>query len=232
MTDKMDLVGKRFGRYIVLHETDPYVNPKGHKIRRWLCRCDCGKVKKVVQGKLTTGMTLSCGCLGRERRASSIKKHGMAHTRLYHIYRSMVSRCYRKNDISYQSYGKRGIIVCDEWLGENGFNQFRSWALTSGYNDALSIDRIDSDCNYCPKNCRWIPLKDQQNNKRSNHLIEIDGVTKTLTQWANDYGIGYTTIQARLKRGWNDKDAVTIPVDKKYSYKRNCPTFEDYKRSK
>ena len=111
---------------------------------------------------------------------------------------------------SYKDYGGRGIKICDEWLGEHGFEHFRDWALANGYRDDLTIDRIDVNGDYSPENCRWATMKQQCNNKRNNHLITIDGVTRTATEWGNDIGLTAYEVHARLQY-MGEIEAVTIP---------------------
>lgn len=135
--------------------------------------------------------------------------HGGTGTRLFKIWSSMRERCYRKSHMHYRDYGGRGIGICDAW---NDFAVFREWALTNGYADDLSIDRIDFNGNYSPDNCRWVTMKEQQNNKRSNRLVEYRGKTYTLTQLAEKSGLNKTTLKERLNMGWCVEDAVNRPV--------------------
>lgn len=108
----------------------------------------------------------------------------------------MKSRCFNKNNPKYSSYGGRGITICNEWL--NDFNYFSKWAYENGYQENLTIDRIDNDGNYEPKNCRWATLKQQSNNKRNNTLITFNNETHTISQWAEIIGVKSRTIQRRL----------------------------------
>lgn len=135
-------------------------------------------------------------------------KHGMRHTRLYNIWRSMNQRCYNTNTINYERYGGRGIRVCDEW--RHDFVAFRDWAVANGYTDNLTIDRKDANGNYNPSNCQWATYKEQANNKRSNRLLELHGVSHTLGEWASITGIKLATIWARLNKGWSVEEALTV----------------------
>lgn len=107
----------------------------------------------------------------------------------------MKSRCFNPNRKNYPRYGGRGITVCDEWLK---FEPFYEWAMSNGYTDELSIDRIDNDGNYCPENCRWVGAKTQANNKTNSDIIELNGDRHTIAEWAEITGIGYATIYARI----------------------------------
>lgn len=130
-------------------------------------------------------------------------KHGLWNTRIYRIWQRMKTRCYNKNFQHFKDYGGRGIKVCDEWL--NDFMAFYKWAVDNGYNDNLTIDRIDVNGNYEPNNCRWLTNDEQQNNKRNNILLTYNGKTQTITQWANELGIKRSQIQYRYYRGYTDK---------------------------
>lgn len=133
--------------------------------------------------------------------------------RLYGIWTGIKGRTQNHNNKCYKNYGGRGITVCDEW--ENSYEAFRDWALANGYQDDLTIDRIDNDGNYCPENCRWVDRITQNNNRRSNHFITHNGETKTITQWARETGLNSQIISGRLKLGWSIEDALSIQKNKK-----------------
>lgn len=119
----------------------------------------------------------------------------------------MNERCYSPKAINYKNYGARGIKICDEW--KNDFTAFYNWAIANGYDDKLSIDRIDNDGNYEPNNCRWVTRKKQCNNRRSNRLIECNGKIQTLQEWADETNINSNTITLRLKRNWTIERALS-----------------------
>lgn len=137
------------------------------------------------------------------------RSHGDTGTKLYMAWLNMKARCNRKSAREYSNYGGRGIKVCDEWL--HSYETFKEWAMSNGYNDKLTLDRINVDGNYCPKNCRWITNKEQQNNKRNNVVYTYNGETKTLAEWSECLGICYKTLQKRIKN-WGVDRAFTTPI--------------------
>lgn len=134
-------------------------------------------------------------------------KHGMSRSRLYHIWNSMKQRCSNPHTISYKYYGAKGVAVCQEW--ENGFESFAEWAMANGYADDLTIDRIDSNGDYCPSNCRWATPKTQQNNTSYNRLYSYAGETHNIMEWAEIIGISSNMLYKRLSRGWDIGRALT-----------------------
>jgi hypothetical protein len=140
-------------------------------------------------------------------------KHGGKHTRLYEIWCGMKQRCYNKNSSHYPRWGGRGITVCSEWLVD--FNNFKHWAERNGYASDLTIDRIDNNGNYCPENCRWASVQEQNNNQRTNRLVTFQGKTQNLKQWSKELGINYGTLLSRLdKSHWSIEKAFTAKVSR------------------
>lgn len=167
MGKMIDLTGQRFGRLQVIQRAENI-----HNEAAWLCKCDCGQEATIRGYSLRSGATKSCGCLENENRDKGLAHliHGGRQTRLYSIWCGMHKRCYNPNCRSYANYGGRGISICNEWLRD--FTSFRDWALSHGYSDTLSIDRIDVDGNYEPSNCRWASAKEQANNRRPRRIKE------------------------------------------------------------
>lgn len=192
-----DLKGKKYGRLLAISFNK--LNHSGNSM--WLCKCDCKNEKIVCGSKLLNGHTKSCGCLRSSR-------NGLSNTRIYHIWRLMISRCEDYKSDSYYWYGFKGIAVCDEW---HDFDRFYQWALLSGYKDNLSIDRIDSNGNYEPSNCRWISQKEQCNNVSSNHILTHQNKQYTISQFAELLGFNYWTIINRLRLGWDVKRIAETP---------------------
>lgn len=196
-----DLTGQKFGMLTAIKRVEDKVSSTGKHYVMWLCKCDCGNDKVVARSALTKGETRSCGCIKGEN-------HGMSNSKIYDVWIDMKKRCYDPQRDDYKNYGGRGVEICNEW--KNSFTTFYNWALTSGYDDALTIERIDVNGNYEPSNCTWATRKEQANNKRNNHFLTFDGKTQTVAQWSNELGINENTIFNRINRGLTDEEVLTI----------------------
>lgn len=171
MRARLDLTGQRFERLVAIKPVE--TNAEGNVM--WLCKCDCGNETVVNSQKLKSGHTRSCGCLGNEittlRNKAGRKDPNVLRreNRIYRIYYGMITRCYNPKDTkAYKHYGALGVSVCQEWL--DSYEAFEAWALSHGYRDNLSIDRINPFGNYEPDNCRWATAKEQANNRRANYI--------------------------------------------------------------
>ena len=204
-----DLTNQLFGRLTVIRRAGTDMNKKP----LWLCRCSCGKQTLVPSQSLKSGATKSCGCLQEEHKKAGNIKHGLRYTRVYKIWLAILQRTGNEKNTDYELYGGRGITVCDEW--KNDFMAFYNWAMENGYQENLTIDRIEVNGNYEPSNCRWSTQKEQCNNTRRNRRITLNGKTMTLKQWEEETGINSTLITARIDRlGWSEERALTEPVKK------------------
>lgn len=218
LTDQTYLIGKTFGKLTVVTYHRERIN--GRLKIFCDCICDCGNTKTVAKTALVGGDQVSCGCERTSRIREVATTHGLSNTRLYSIHKDMNRRCYNRNNKSYEDYGGRGIKVCRQWRGKPGFLNFYNWALSHGYDESLTLDRIDNGMDYEPDNCRWSNVEEQANNKRNNVNITINGETKTKTQWARDYGINYHTVCSRINKGMDPVAAVITPVVSASSVKR------------
>lgn len=211
-------LGQKFNRLTVIaYETIKYK----HSTRvNWIVRCECGTLKSVSPYRVLNGNTKSCGCFKSENTIAynreAKKKHGGRYDRLYHIWHGMKQRCFCETSREYPNWGGRGIIVCAEW--KDDYASFRDWALGNGYEDDLTIDRIDVDGNYCPENCRWVDWKTQAENRRDTMHFIVNGEDKTLSQLSDEYGIKYTTLYQRVcKYNWPIEKSLSVPVRNNYA---------------
>lgn len=146
--------------------------------------------------------------------------HGYANKeRLYRIWKNMRRRCNNTKSDYYENYGGRGIRVCSQW---DDYLTFRKWAISNGYKNDLTIDRINNDGDYTPSNCKWSTRKQQNNNTRSNVVITYKGVTKTASEWAEHLGLSKAAIYHRIERNWNEKDIIEVPKNtRRKNYRRD-----------
>lgn len=191
-----DLTGQKFGRLTVIG-----INQFGTRKTYWTCQCECGNVKNVRSDSLQNGAIRSCGCLKLAQDRINLTKHHshkMSGTRLYGIWQNMKGRCYNPHDARYDRYGKRGIKICDEWRDD--FATFYEWAISNGYSEELTIDRMDNDGDYTPENCRWATNMEQCRNRSTNINITIGNSTRTLTEWCEIFEVDFKKIVARYHR--------------------------------
>lgn len=189
-----DLTGQKFGKLTVIKRVENDKNGSA----RWLCRCECGNEKIVDGGHLRSNKIKSCGCLLTDILIDRNHIHGMTNTRLFHIWQGIKNRCFNKNFQHYKHYGARGIIICKEW--KDDFISFYNWSMANGYNDKLTIDRIDVNGNYEPNNCRWIKQSEQCRNRRDTVYITYNGETHTFYEWSKITGINQRTLYTRYYR--------------------------------
>jgi hypothetical protein len=187
-----DISGQRFGRLVA---TTPTEKREGGKIV-WEFDCDCGNKVNYRSSLVTLGEVVSCGCW-RKRRG------GLSTTRSYQIWAKMIKRCDEANDKDYPNYGGRGIQVCDRWKFFENFYEDMGEAP-----DKKTLDRINNAEGYSKENCRWVLIKTQQNNKRTNVQITYQGITLTISGWAEKLNIGYSTLWRRLKRNLPPEKAL------------------------
>jgi hypothetical protein len=198
----IDLTGRTYGRLTVVRR----LGTQGRNIL-WLCECACGESTTVTRPNLQSGHTRSCGCLVNAQNAT----HSMSRSRVYRIWKNMLSRCHNTKSTAWQHYGGRGIAVCDQWRQAHGFARFIS-DMGEPPSKAHSIDRIDNDGPYSPDNCRWATRNVQSRNKRSNRTLTWNGLTMPVIDWCKRTGIPKNTLLTRLNRGWSVQRALTTAV--------------------
>ena len=203
---RIDLTGKTFGKLTVLGYSH------SNRYAYWKCKCECGKETTVRSSHLLLGAVKTCGCSWQENGKKTIIHaqkanivHGESKTRLHVIWTNIIQRCENEDSTGYKNYGGRGVRVFSEW---HDFTVFREWAVKNGYNDKLSIDRIDVNGDYEPSNCRWVTIEIQANNKRKNVFITYNNETKTASKWAGILGISRTTFFRWLKQGKSLEDII------------------------
>ena len=198
MGKKIDLSGMKFGRLTVLCE-----NGRKRGEICWKCQCDCGNIINVSSYSLRIGETKSCGCYQKERTSKANTIHGDAETSLWRRWVHMIDRCERSSCKDYKNYGGRGIKVCPEW--KESYTAFKEWSLENGYEEKLTIDRIDVDGDYSPDNCRWVTIQEQQRNRRDTIKLTFSGVEKTASEWARIACVSPAKIYYRKRMKWTDE---------------------------
>jgi hypothetical protein len=206
MSKAMNLEEKIFSRLTVINRSDN----DSHGNTQWLCQCECGEKTKVSGTRLVRGIIRSCGCLRDDTTVKNNTTHGKKGTRIYRIWLNMKNRCNNTKNVR-KDYRGRGISICEKW--NISFVEFYNWAISNGYDDSKSIDRINNDGNYCPENCRWVERIVQANNNRRNIFICIGDEKKSLAQWVKITGLNYSTIVSKLQHG-KDEEVKNIIIGK------------------
>lgn len=197
------MAGKRFGAITVIRQL-PSKTGKTGVAAMWECRCDCGVTFSRSGGNIRlSGDRASCGCKRGVRR----RTHGKAGTRVHSIWMGMHRRCNVPTNPSFPQWGGRGIKVCRRWKSFASFYKDMGDPPT----DKHTIDRIDNDGNYTPKNCRWATRAQQSTNKRNTIFLTFRGKTKCLSEWAKEVGLSRGAIRARLRKGWSVRKALGTP---------------------
>jgi len=200
-----NLKGKTFGRLEVVE----FAYSDKYRTSIWKCIYRCGNVVYVRSNNLKSGYTRSCGCYNIERSIEVNTTHRMNRTRIYSIWDNMMQRCYNIKNTNYKHYGGRGIKVCERWhVFENFYKDVGD--PPSGKHE---LDRIENNGMYSIDNYRWVTRKEQMRNTRNNVLIEYNGKIKCMAEWAEEVGINYDTLRARIRKyGWSIERALTTPA--------------------
>jgi len=192
---------KQFGNWTVLEQ---HGNTKGGAAI-WKSQCVCGNICYLIGQDLRKGKTTSCGCTLKELTRKRFTTHGQTNTRLYRIFKAMKTRCTNKNIPNAKNYSGKNITICPEW---NAFEIFKKWALENGYQDNLSIDRIDNNKNYSPDNCRWATALQQSVNRE---FVLKSPSGEPWSQIAKKNGIPVTLFHSRKHEKWPCEYAATLP---------------------
>lgn len=205
--DFIDMTGQKFGSLTVIEYAGR--DKKTKKCASlWECLCACGDVIITRRSSLVRGATTSCGC----EQKIAVTIHGKLNTPTYHSWQSMKQRCLNPKAPNYSRYGGKGVKIHKPWV-----ESFENFLADMGERPrGTTLDRYpDTRGNYEPKNCRWSSCVDQNNNKRNNTLILINGKNLTVTQAAKIYNIKPNTVFDRIKIGWDVMEALSTPVRKK-----------------
>lgn len=214
MRKSIDLIGQRFTRLVVVSRAEN----DGRGEARWHCICDCGNAATQNSKNLRRGLVRSCGCLRREQATAmgaAGRTHGMTASSEYRIWRGAVKRCHDPDCPAYRNYGARGIHVAQEW--RTNFKAFFDHIGPRPSSD-YTLDRIDNDRGYEPGNVRWATYETQGNNRRTNHIVTVDGVDMTLAQAIRIKGQKSNVVRQRLAIGWNIERALNetaVPRNKR-----------------
>lgn len=205
MSKKADMIEKTFGELFVIKENG---NLGPHLA--YLCQCSCGNQITVRGYSLRSGNTNSCGCIRKGMTGKLNYKHGMKASREYSSWQMMIDRCNNPMSKSWDRYGGRGITVCSAW---QDFAQF--YADMGSRPEGHSLERINNSLGYSPDNCRWATVREQNRNTRRTRLVEINGVTKCVTDWCEYFGTNKRTVLNRINRGnWPIEKALRTPPRK------------------
>lgn len=220
-----DLTGRRFGKLVVVGFAGVARKPNGHTRKMWSCRCDCGEGATSAGEDMKSGHTTSCGCVIPEASRRSATTHGLSSTPLYHVWSTMLARCQNRRNKAYKHYGGRGIAVCDRWLSFNNFYD----DMSAGYCPGVWLDRVNNNGAYCRENCRWATPRQQNNNRRDNAMLELNGERRSLTEWSRMLNLPVSRLKFRRKMGWADHEVLEKETYRGYrlTARRRSPSTSD-----
>lgn len=213
-----DYVGKKYGFLTVVKDLPPIlISANGDKIRPVKtveCICDCGRTTPIRLHNLVSGHTKSCGCYHKRAMAGYKQKHGLSRTVEYSAWCKMKDRCYNPNIKDYKRYGARCIKVCERWL-----YSFESFLEDMGLRPSPnhSLERKETNGDYCPDNCIWATRKEQSRNKVRSIKVEYNGSIKLLIEVCEEVGANYSIVRHRINGGWDLLSAITAPKRTKYT---------------
>lgn len=204
------MIGIKYGHLTVISIDEPRIAPSGRKHLTVKCKCDCGNITVKDAEVVRHGHATCCS---KKCNFSPSCEQDSHKTALYAKWKNMKARCNIPSCPTYKYYGARGISICSEWQGKNGYLHFKKWSLENGYeaNKELTIDRIDVNGNYEPSNCRWVTRDVQDNNRRDSRYYTHNGKTQTLSQWSRECGISFKCLDNRIKYGWDFEEAISTP---------------------
>lgn len=202
------MIGETYGRLTIIGDGGRnHINrPIAH------CQCACGRELTTLYPNLRNGHTRSCGCISREVTTARNLRHGLSKTPIHNTWLNMRARCHSPSASGYHKYGARGISVCERW--RNSFDAFLA-DVGPKPSPRHSLERINNDGHYEPGNVRWATATEQARNRRSSHVITVNGVSRTVAEWTERMNVNHWFVRNRLRRGWSEHDAVTVPPKRK-----------------
>lgn len=208
-----DITGQKFNRLTAVK----FVKKDNKRKPYWLFKCNCGKEKVIGKYSVVHGRTKSCGCLHKEwgKSGNARRSHGLAKTRFNNIWYLILGRCNDINNISYHRYGDRGIKNLWKSFEEFKNDMYESYLehVKEFGEKQTTIDRINNDGHYYKSNCRWATQKEQQRNRRNNHLLTFQGQTMCMSAWAEKIGIPMPVLHLRIvRRNWSVEKSLTTPL--------------------
>lgn len=203
MAKQLEITGQKFNSLTAIKK----VSIDGHGAMRWLFKCDCGNDFIAVGSTVKSGGIHSCGCVKFE---TPSKTHGLSRTREHEAWCRIIQRCYDKNDKAYDSYGGRGILMSKQWR-----HSFETFLKDMGKKPSPkhSIERKDNNKGYSKTNCKWATKKEQARNRRSNHILHINGKKKCIIEWCEYFGLSWHTFKTR-RRNRVPMDQIFLPPGK------------------
>lgn len=204
----VDLTGRRFGRLTVVRAHG--INKHGQAM--WECLCDCGNTKITIGSGMKVGNVRSCGCLKKEGHRGNCDI-GDSSTQLYSRWCQIKSMCINPSNAQWYLYGGKGVHLCDDWMD---FRNFKRWMLAQGYKEGMYLFRIDKSKDYCPENC--ILSENRIPNPTSRIIVEYNGETRNLREWAEITGIPYNTLKWRYSHGRTGDSLFTKEMNVKYRH--------------
>jgi len=205
MRARANVIGETHGLWTVI--ADAPDTPERN--RQVVCRCVCGEERTLQWQNVRRGLSKSCGCAKVELISNANATHRLSHTPMWICWQAMKRRCLNTTSKSYPNYGGRGITVCERWLHDVAAFAADMGPRPYGY----TIERIDNDGNYEPANCRWATRAEQLRNTRRNNYVTVNGTRMTIAEAAREVGVGRTTIEARLRKGWTEQAALGLSVE-------------------
>jgi len=198
--------GQKMHNVVFLEE----VQSKNDRRAKFLC--SCGKEFEAWIHSVKSNVTKSCGCYRSKYMRDKKTKHGLSRHPMYNVYNNMIERCYTESCTSYNRYDGVGVRVCDEW--RHSFESFYEWAIKNGWREGLQLDKdiIGNGKLYSPENCCFVTPKQNSNKRKTSRIIEYDGVSRTISGWADCLGIKIGTLWMRLNMGWTMDRIINTPI--------------------